>query len=658
MGDEPGGIAQDHVISQDGTESDPLDAFLNSLGNLNDSRGSDVEGDGYGIASDGTGDLRATYLENDPQPCCMDTGASKSSTSVPADALQNDRCAGGNSLTRSASNTTSTEQGFKDIYKVDPVVDGLPLPEVVKFKKRLGVETMGLRVPKPICSFGNLGSTVPQSLMRRFDKLGYVEPMPMQCQAMPVLLQGRNAILMGESGCGKTLSYLVPLVCHVLSLIRDSNAAALKRSAFCIIVGLTREACGQIYVMLSKLLKFVSVRVATVASGYDNYNQVISGTEFLIVTPAKLSDLVNRRCLSLGSTHAVALEEFPKVYQKHPEEAEMLLRLGAMKIIVSNVMLGTDTLTTLRQYLKNSVTVKYLITPSLSNINIKWISCLKEPSRVQKTMFVSDLLSHFHQAFRMVIFANDKMTVEMIHGFIKNITESVKYIHEEVPRDVCSSTMELFRSGQLQILVVTDALCRNINLPDIDYVIVFDMPRTLSKFCARVRTVQTSKSGVVYSLLTKQDHIVSAHICYQLVNDGLDVPKVLEQVASNWKPYRDSKHSGTGLGIQPKEHREVELTMRPVSAKDSFGDKSGQEVLISTTPGPSAMVQAALQDSVTDGAGSPGHEDTGREYGIDDLISSDEEEDIVPKRQLVKPAGLIDFEKVRQRRLKMSQDQL
>ncbi|ORM40640.1 DEAD-box ATP-dependent RNA helicase 24 [Babesia sp. Xinjiang] len=636
-----------------GADADTLGAFLESLEELKDESDSGQLGSVEDVVGGLTGGRSDCKITTTPSYRPSQDGAA-------VETQDNQNFA--HNQVNSVVDEVSGGRCFKDIYHVDPAIDSVSLPEVVKLKKRLGIETMGVRVPKPLRAFTHLSSSVPPALMKRFSKLGYTEPTPMQCQAMPILLQGRNAILMGESGCGKTLSYLIPLVCHTLNLIRETNSAAPKRSAFCVIMALTREACGQIFIVLSKLVKSFNVRVATVTTGYDNYNQVVSGTEFLVVTPAKLCDLLNCRSLLLSNTYAVVLEDFAKVYRKHADEAEMLLnQRNAMKVIVSNVMLGAGTLTVIRQYLKCSVTVKYVASTTLSHLNLKWIACLKEPSKIQKTSFLSDLLSHFHQAFRMVIFANEKITVEHIYSFITNITDSVEFVHEGLSKDVLTATLERFRTGGLQILVSTDMLTNHINLPQVDYVVMFDMPRLLSKFCGRVNLAQMSEKGAIYNLLTKRDHIICSSICCQLAKESLELPRVLEQVALNWKPYRDLRQQGKDPAMQIQEHQELEIDMRGASSK---GNITG-----SLVPANSAEHTSPAKINCTKGDGVPSHgtassedrnmeSDTGREYGIEDIISSDEDADTVPKRQLVKSSGLIDLEKLKRRRSKMLQEEL
>ncbi|GIX64256.1 RNA helicase [Babesia caballi] len=660
MNDDADDTVQGRGEALDGDDAATLDAFLKALG--------EVETDFNGNHEEFVANTGATIgSEQESQTDC--NTQCKTPDPISQNHL-NDETKSNHNLEDGATNMSLTvpdkeRESLPNIYRVDEAVDALSLQEVVRLKKRLGIETTGMRVPKPIGSFLHMSSSITPGLQRRMQHMGYTEPTPIQCQAMPVLLQGRNAILMGESGCGKTLAYLVPLICHILSLIRESRAVAPRRCAFGVIMALTRETSHQICLILSKLLKSLGMRVATITTGYDNYNQVISGTEFLIVTPAKLRDLLNQNCLTVDAARFVVLEDFPKIYQKHPDEVETLLNhQTATKVVVSNVILGAETLNVMRQYLKASVTVKYLVVPSLSGLTLKWISCLKEPSRVQKTTFLGDLLSHFHQAFRMVIFANERATVENLCQFITHITESVAFLHEEVVRDVVAATLEQFRTGGLRILVTTDMLLKHVTLPSIDYVVIFDMPRNFSRFCGRVTVARTHEKAVVYSLLAKYDHVVCAHICHQLTEEGLPLPRVVEQVALNWKPYRDSRQNRRDFGTLIKEHKEVEVAMRVATAIAKGADDTGPtsaspsecvgatspQCTVSTSQPP--LTHAAAQSTDCNSSGAP----SGRKYGVEDDLSSDDDADVVPKRQLVKPAGLIDLEKVKQRRTKMMEN--
>ncbi|GBE61451.1 DEAD-box ATP-dependent RNA helicase 24-like protein [Babesia ovata] len=554
----------------------------------------------------------------------------------------------------------------RDIYKVDADVDALTLLEVVNLKKRLGIETMGVRVPKPIGSFSHLTATVAMPILKRLNKLGYSEPTPMQCQAMPILLQGRSAILMGESGCGKSLSYILPLICHILCFIRESQTVAPKRSAFCIIMALTREVSNNILTMLSKLMKSLVVRIAMITSGYDNYSQIVSGTEFLVVTPAKLGDLINQRCLTLDATNYIVVEGFEKMYHKHPTEVEALLsHRCAIKVVLSNAILGVKTLTALRQYLKGAITVKYIVKKALSGTNLKWIACLKEPSHVQKATFIANLLSHFHQSFRMIVFANERISVENICSYIQNITENVGFVHDAVGKDITAETLRLFREGKLHVLVTTETTLGNANLPKVDYVVIYDMPRTLNRFCWRVGVASASEKSVVYSLLTKHDHIICAHICNQLSDEGLELPRVLDQVAVNWKPYRHSRRHRKDSRGQESEHKEVEIAMRGTTQLGRDSENPAYDDLISTRRG--NVTKATEPEGIqlrfethesseqTQNYNCEVHD--GRSYDAADELPSDDDVDAPPKRQLAYASGLINLEKLKQRRLRMMGEQ-
>lgn len=644
-------------------ESSTYDEFMRSLGEVEDELYSTAEAEVESIANPVT------------LPTCDNTVIAENPGNTPLNESQASSCMSATTVDSSTTanhgrtSDSTTDVGRKhirDIYQVDPSVDGMSIQDVVKLKKSLGIETTGVRIPKPIGSFAHLSQSVAPALLRRLQKLGYAQPMPIQCQAMPVLLQGRNTILMGENGCGKTAAYLLPLACHILALIKEWKSVAKKRSAYCVVVALTHDSGSRIYMELTKLLKQLNLRVALITTSYDNYNQVVSGTEFLIVTPAKLCDVIKQKCLLLHETSYVVLEDFVKMYRKHPDEVEMLLsHQDAMKVVVSNAVIGAETLAVLRQYMKSSVTVKYAIKPSLTGISLKWIPCLKEPSRVQKTTFVGDLLSHFHKAYRMLIFANERATVENISSFISHITESVKFIHEELQRDEIISVIEEFKNGKLQILVSTDAALRNVVLLHVNYVVHFDMPRSFMRYCGRIRLAQVSDDTVMYHLIAKYDQVICAYICHLLAEEGQEIPLTVEKVALNWKPYRDYKHHGKDFVSGRKEFDEVDLSLRPHPTKGAVKSvicgEGGTQIekdhpqISDAHDGQSACASHNGKGSdLADGDSC----DEGQQYGINDTLSDDEDSDIVPKRQIVKSRGLINLEKLKQRRLRMLGDDM
>ncbi|CDR95347.1 hypothetical protein, conserved [Babesia bigemina] len=655
MDDDNGNSIQNHEVLKEGADSEALNEFFKTLEEYE----KDFEEDGSKFINN--------YVVNEvPEEDGSNNGDGYTHQDVLSQRSESSTNPNGqDNIAQSRPpydiRTNIDCQNAVDIYKVDAEVNELTLIDIVNLKKRLGIETLGLRVPKPIGSFSHLTASVAAPLLKRLHKLGYSEPTPMQCQAMPILLQGRSAILMGESGCGKSLAYVLPLICHMLRLIRDTQAVAPMRSAFCIIMALTREVSNNIFTMLSKLMKSVVLRIAMISSGYDNYSQIVSGTEFLVVTPAKFGDLMNQHCLTLGATKYVVVEGFEKLYHKHPNEVETLLsHRCAIKVVLSNVILGVKTLAALRLYIKGAITVKYIIKHALSGANLKWIACLKEPSHVQKATFIGDLLSHFHQPFRMVVFANESTSVENICSYIQNVTGNVGFVHEAVEKDITAETLRRFSEGKLHVLVTTDTMLRYVNLPKVDYVVIYDMPRTLNKFCWNVGVASASEKSVVYSLITKHDHIICAHICNQLFDEGLELPRVLDQVALKWKPYRYSRCHRRESGDQERKHKEVEVMIRDPAQVGHAQERDAQ-----------GCVTSAVYGDVTKYAEAPGIQRcfetpassgetqnySGRCYNATDELPSDDDAEMPPKRQLKNASGLINLEKLKQRRLRMMEEQ-
>ncbi|KAK1442873.1 ATP-dependent RNA helicase DBP3 like protein [Babesia gibsoni] len=661
MSDGAAKVRKDSEPYYNGNASEALEAFMKSISEIGDDISSSNELEGRF--------LEATAASAEKSAA----GANETSHVVPA-AISHGTYSQGltNNDNRTKDigarreNKAPPDSVFKrDIYKVDPSVDALTIEETVLLKKNLNIETTGMRVPKPIQSFEQLKLSIPMAISKRIKKLGFIEPTSVQCQAIPVLLQGRNTIIMGSKGCGKTVSYLIPLVCQILNIIKECKSVASKRCAYSIIMGLTRESCYNIHRTLYMLLKRLNLRIASITSGYDNYNEVISGTEFLIVTPAKFGDLLRQKCIDPTATHLVALDDFVNLYKNHPDEIGLLLTYEhAMRIIVSRETLASETLKTLRKYLKQSITVKYTANQSLLSFEFKCIACMNEETRLQKTTILGDLISHFHKDFRMIIFANDRLTVENVYTFLSNLSKSVMCVHEKMSLDDIYAAMEDLKSLKIQIVVSTDIALSNMRLPKVNYIVNFDMPRAYPAFISRIRCQTSDVKTVVYNLISRQDHIICAHICYHLEQEGLNIPPTLENTALSWKDYRGYRKGGKPMTNLSKDNKEVNLNINIAENKL----KQKYDAPVDGAPGTegsqkyssSPAIIKETQTPVTHEDNKYGIGDAGEqeyhEYGVDDDISSDDELDIVPKRQITKSEGLINLDKINKRRLRLAED--
>ncbi|AFZ79146.1 DEAD box ATP-dependent RNA helicase family member protein [Theileria equi strain WA] len=534
-------------------------------------------------------------------------------------------------------NVIDTRSWNKNIYQVDENIENMTLEESVDLKKRLGIETLGTRVPRPIGSFLHLSKCVPPTIIARLAKLGFVQPTPVQCQAIPCLLQGRNTIIISETGSGKTLSYLIPIVVHVLSLIKQWESVATKKSIYALILTLNRELCYQVYNVLNKLCKHINLRIACISSDADKKEQfktLLDGCEIAVCSPVRLIDLVRLKGVRLSSCNYVVVDEsdrmFTREYYKQTISILNSLRDDALKVFVSATTTD-DIYKKMKSLIRNSITIKVGITQgiNLNNIDLKFVMMFSKPNYVQKKTWLADHITHLESKSQNIIFCNHKETVFEVYKFLSSTADNCAMAHSDIPPDQRNRFLQSFKSGRCKTLVTTDLVCRGIDIPSVGCVINYDAPKHFHTFMHRVgRCSRNNSKGISYTFFSKSDSSLAAHIAHYMetsVNSGpkLDVPNHLLNLAMSFAPYKQSKSMG--------------IDFIKYLSGDSFlsGDKKTRNKRQLEPKHDTEFVASKVHKSPdTDTGYNPGNipiEDSniGKEYNAMDDIPSSSDDDIV-----------------------------
>ncbi|KAJ1934556.1 mRNA splicing protein prp28, partial [Kickxella alabastrina] len=174
------------------------------------------------------------------------------------------------------------------------------------FREDFGISCKGGAVPQPLRSWRE--SAVPEAILHAIADIGYVEPTPIQRQAIPVGLQRRDLIGLAETGSGKTSAFLVPLLANIVSM----PPAAANDGPYALVRAPTRELALQIDAEAHKFARRLGVRSVSIVGGHDieaQAQQLRRGAELVIATPGRLRDVLERRMLVLGRCGHVVMDE-------------------------------------------------------------------------------------------------------------------------------------------------------------------------------------------------------------------------------------------------------------------------------------------------------------------------------------------------------------
>ena len=349
-------------------------------------------------------------------------------------------------------------------------------------------------------------------ILDALDDMNFVECTPIQEQAIPPLLEGRDLIGVAQTGTGKTAAYLLP----VLSQLRDGG---FPRDAInCVIMAPTRELAQQIDQAMEGFsyylddISSVSVYGGNDGIRYEQEKRALSlGADVVIATPGRLISH-----LSLGNVDLSRVSFFIL------DEADRMLDMG----FYEDIMQIVKCLPRQRQTLMFSATmpdkiVELAKTILTDPVEVK-IALNKPAEGIQQSAFVCyeaqklkivDYLFQQKKPERVIVFVGKKIHTKDVAITLKRKGYNAEAMHSDLLQEQRDDVMYRFKTGQIDILVATDIVARGIDIDDIQLVINYDVPHDEEDYVHRIgRTARAGKGGRAVTLVSEKDQPLFAAI--------------------------------------------------------------------------------------------------------------------------------------------------
>lgn len=358
-------------------------------------------------------------------------------------------------------------------------------------------------------SFAELG--LHERLLKALDKQGMSAATPVQAQALPAALTGRDLMVSAETGSGKTAAYLLPVLQQLLA--RPAPHTATRA----LILVPTRELARQVQKDCQQLAAFTPLGVEMITGGVEfKYQRALlrKNPEVVIATPGRMLEHLNRQNIELSDLEMLVLDE-----------ADRMLDLGFGEDVLSIAAAcrpDHQTLlysATLRHEGVNSVAHKVLHDPEHCLLNqdeagqqhIRQQIVLADDVKHKQRLLVRLLeLESYEQA---LVFTNTRDMADQLGHFLKYHRLRVAVLHGEMQQDDRNRVMELFRKGQVNVLVATDVAARGLDVRDVGLVINFDMTRNGDDHVHRVgRTGRFGAAGLAISMVMSTEWNLMASI--------------------------------------------------------------------------------------------------------------------------------------------------
>ena len=341
---------------------------------------------------------------------------------------------------------------------------------------------------------------IDSRILRAVKELGFEHMTPIQEQAIPLFMTGRDIIGQAQTGTGKTAAFGIP----ILQKINPEN-----RSLQAVILCPTRELAMQAADELRKFAKYMNgIKVLPVYGGQEIYKQIKNlktGVQIVVGTPGRVMDHMRRHTLKMDNVHTVVLDEADEMLNMgFREDIETILKEmpGERQTGLFSATMPKPILDITKTYQKNAAYVK--MTPK--EVTIPLIKQAYYQVRKQDKEEVLCRLIDYYDPKRALIFCNTKKMVDELTEHLKGRGYEVEGLHGDLTQGQRDTVMNLFRSGRTNILIATDVAARGIDVNDVEAVYNYDVPEDIEYYVHRIgRTGRAGKAGRSFTLVVGRE---------------------------------------------------------------------------------------------------------------------------------------------------------
>ena len=352
--------------------------------------------------------------------------------------------------------------------------------------------------------FSELG--LAASIVKTLDGLGYSTPTPIQRQAIPLLLEGKDLLGIAQTGTGKTAAFALPLLHHLNASQKDGQRPA--KSVRGLGLAPTRELAIQISDSFREYGHSLGLKTVVVLGGVPIAKQIRAlqnGTDVLIATPGRLEDLMQQKAVTLDHVSHLVLDE-----------ADQMLDMGfihVLKRIAAVLPKNRQTLLFSATMPKEIEALSKQFQNAPEKVSVAPVSSTAEKvsqaayfvKQQDKPVLLSKLLKD-RAVSRAIVFTRTKHGANRLVKQLDKANLDALAIHGNKNQNQRQKALNAFRDGECVILVATDVAARGIDIPEVSHVFNFDLPDVAEQYVHRIgRTARAGKSGEAVSLISNPE---------------------------------------------------------------------------------------------------------------------------------------------------------
>jgi superfamily II DNA/RNA helicase len=335
-------------------------------------------------------------------------------------------------------------------------------------------------------------------LHKNIARTGFIHPRPIQDQSIPTILEGRDVFGMANTGTGKTAAFLLPLIEKIVKTKGQSKRETV------LIMAPTRELALQIESDFKNLAFGFGMFSVACVGGLPIMKQIREikmGVSFVIGTPGRLRDLIEKKVLDLSTCHSVVLDEADRMLDMGFRD-DMVYIIGKTakekQTLFFSATLSPEIKKLTEQYLKNPAFISVVSGETAKNIDQDVIRVRSKEEKLEK---LHEVLKK-DGSEKVLIFREMKHSVDTLAKELAHMGFKVGAIHGDKRSRERIRILDSFKKDHINVLIATDVAARGLDIPDVTHVINYDVPQTYDTYVHRIgRTGRSGKKGTALTFV-------------------------------------------------------------------------------------------------------------------------------------------------------------
>uniref|UniRef100_A0A0N4ZV91 RNA helicase n=1 Tax=Parastrongyloides trichosuri TaxID=131310 RepID=A0A0N4ZV91_PARTI len=417
-----------------------------------------------------------------------------------------------------------------NVYMEHEDISKLTPKEIFDLRQEYKIQVYGRHTEAPIVSFGHLCQN--KTLLSMIAHHNFEKPTPIQAQAIPSALSGRDILGIAQTGTGKTLAYVLPAILHILSQDERTN----DTGPVVLIVVPTRELALQVFKECRKYGRPFDIKTVCAYGGGNKYEQskdLKDYADLVVCTPGRMIDLVKDGATNLQNVTFLVYDEADRMFdcgfepqintlsdQIRPDRQCLMFSATfkrkveklAMKVLNNPVKIVCGEF----NEVNSDVSQHVVILPSTDNSKWNWLK---------------NHMIGFLSSGKLIIFVTKKNDTVILYERLKKERINVVLLYGDLSQYERNERISSFRN-EVDCLVATDVAARGLDIPDVKTVVNFDVPTQYENLVHRIgRTGRAGQKGDAYTLLTELDKTFAVDMVKNFELNGYDVSDDLMKLA-------------------------------------------------------------------------------------------------------------------------------